>query len=109
MAKRPGHECFGCGHEWSPRGHDRAARCPECKSTSINVVREPALRPPPATAVPLVLGCGLIVLVLGCVAIAIGALSGRRAEGDGRAISDGAPQPEQRAVGDKPREPVRII
>ena len=94
MPKRPGNECLHCGYEWNPKGHDLAARCPECKSTSVDYARKATAPLHPslvdytrkATApsrssltVPLACGCGLMVLVLGGAVVAAGVFGGRRA------------------------------
>lgn len=43
LTKRPGNRCNDCQHEWAPRGHNLARRCPECKSTNIEIIRPSAL------------------------------------------------------------------
>jgi hypothetical protein len=76
MADRPRNYCRDCGHQWLPRGSERAARCPGCRGANVAPVlslddAEPA---PPAgsSAAPMFLALGILglgVLTAGGLAV----------------------------------------
>ena len=79
--KRPQNFCRSCKHSWYPRGHNRSARCPECKSPEVELALEGCLRAVGYLIVaPLVLPALLLALLcnvlLGAAVMAWAALWG---------------------------------
>jgi predicted nucleic acid-binding Zn-ribbon protein len=57
---RPENRCLTCGHNWSPRGHDLARRCPDCGSRDVQLK--------PGASASGVCGC-LLLAVLALLAV----------------------------------------